>query len=161
MTDRPDDLAPLADAARTVDRSPSTLRRWIRGGELTRHEGEALTPGASPPVLVSLSELHALVVRLGAEPAPPRPAPRPVTAPSGGLAAVRLEVTIAELRGELAVARVELAAARADGARLAAHVADLRDERDELRGRLAAAEAELAAARTLARVPWWRRLLTG
>ena len=65
---RPDDLVCLADAARAVDRSTSTLRRWIRSDRLTRYEGAPPAHGGSAPALVSLAEAHALVVSTGRQP---------------------------------------------------------------------------------------------
>lgn len=164
MTDTDSDLVPLTAAARAVDRSVSTLRRWLRSGELTRHEGAPIVPGSSPPVLVSLAELHGLVVRQGAAAAPPRPPPAPAPVPpvaGPSVAVLRAELAAAELRAELAAARAELGAGRAERDALRAHLGDLRDERDGLRARVAELEAELAGARSLARIPWWRRLLTG
>ena len=70
----PGDLVPLKDAARSVDRSPSTLRDWIRAGELRAYKG----PGhheSNRPTLVSAEELRLLVVKSGKLANPPRRLP--------------------------------------------------------------------------------------
>jgi hypothetical protein len=144
------ELVTLEEAAKRVDRSRDTLRRWLRSGALQRHTGAASPRGGSPPVLVDMAELHRLVVQVGASSAPARR--------TGGHASPALDVdarvAVAELRGELAVARVE-----ADGLR--ALVAELRTQRDALADRAAVLEARLealAALQQTAPVSWWRRL---
>lgn len=153
------ELVSVVEAARAVDRSRDTVRRWVRSGRLTRHLGISPAGGGSPPVLVDLDELRRLVVALGLEPEPARvtPAPSPALDVSGGalrdeLAALRVE--LAEVRGREALAQREAHLAREA-------LLDARTDRDAWRGRVEALEAELGATRALARVPWWRRLLTG
>lgn len=153
------ELVSVVEAARAVDRSRDTVRRWVRSGRLTRHLGTSPAGGGSPPVLVDLDELRRLVVALGLEPEPARvtPAPSPALDVSGGalrdeLAALRVE--LAEVRGREALAQREAHLAREA-------LLDARTDRDAWRGRVEALEAELGATRALARVPWWRRLLTG
>ena len=76
-TPRPDDLVQLREAARLVDRSPASLRRWIRDGVVPSYRGEGTAP-ENAPVLVSVAELRAAVVTAGklAEPgSPPTVAP--------------------------------------------------------------------------------------
>lgn len=79
---RPADLAPLREAARQVDRSVSTLREWIRDGELTAWKPEG-NPLPNAPTLVSLSELRARMVISGRPIHPGRPHPAPDPSPEG------------------------------------------------------------------------------
>ena len=161
------ELVSLADAARSVDRSRDTVRRWLRAGKLTRHEGPRPAAGGSRPVLVDLDELRRLVVELGLEAEPVRRGgSSPAVDVAGAraaelaaeLAAVRelaeLRVELAELRGRLALADREAHLAREA-------LADARADRDAWRDRVAGLEAELGALRVAAGAPWWRRLLTG
>ena len=62
VDDKPADLVPIAEAARAVDRSKDTVRRWLRTGALRRWEGARPAHGGSLPVLVSLTELRTLAV---------------------------------------------------------------------------------------------------
>lgn len=154
------ELVSVVDAARAVDRSRDTVRRWVRAGRLTRHLGPLPAGGGSAPVLVDLDELRRLVVELGLEAEPVRvtaaPAPPPARDEIGALrdelAALRVE--LAEVRGREALAQREAHLAREA-------LLDARTDRDAWRARVEAMEAELGATRALARVPWWRRLLTG
>jgi hypothetical protein len=180
----PDDLVSLEAAARTAERSTSTVRRWLASGALTRHEAPATAAGGPPRVLVSTRELLALLASSGQAPrpathAPEAPAthsPRPATAAGAPPATVdevallRAELVAADLRAALAVARAELEAARAlataerDAADLArrateAHLRDVLDALEHERARVAGLEAEATALRGVSGVSWWRRLL--
>jgi hypothetical protein len=55
-------LLSLAAAAAYAERSPATLRRWIRDGKLTKHQGPAPEGGGHPPALIERAELVALLV---------------------------------------------------------------------------------------------------
>lgn len=154
------DLVTLNEAARRVDRSRDTIRRWLRDGRLTRHEGDQPPHGGSAPVLVDVDELGRLVVALGLEADPPRrgapAAPDRAGELEGERALADLRVALAEALGRAAVAETEARLAR-DA------LADARVDRDAWRERAVALEAALEAART---TPgggggWWRRLLTG
>ena len=161
------ELVSVGDAARAVDRSRDTVRRWVRAGKLTRHEGPLPAGGGSRPVLVDLDELRRLVVELGLEAEPMRPGGASPAVDLGRsreaelaaeLAAARevaaLRVELAEVRGRLALAEREAHLAREA-------LADARTDRDAWRDRVTALEAELAAVRAAGGAPWWRRLLTG
>lgn len=156
------ELVTLDEAAVRVDRSRDTIRRWLRAGRLTRYEGTAPARGGTPPVLVDVDELGALVVELGLEAEPPRRSAPDVdrgASHAAELAAVRAladaRVALAEAAGRAAVAEAEARLAREA-------LADARADRDAWRDRAAALEAELAAARSLAGgTAWWRRLLPG
>ena len=168
----PGDLVTIAEAARAVDRSRDTVRRWLRTGALRRWEGARPAHGGSPPVLVSLAELHMLAVVGELEPAPPRRGPpaAPV-APVGevdevaelraALVAERHRGELAELRADLARVTAERDALERERTALRSDLADARSERDRWREVAEAATAERTALATLAGVPWWRRLLGG
>ncbi len=133
---RPDDLVPMAEAARLVDRSVSTVRAWLRSGKLTKHREE---PGnASSRAMVSRAELMAYAaVQLDPAPARPpggaRPEPPASVAPAPaddlGLRAenLGLRVELARLRAELDGTRAVLEATRAHVATLEASAATVGD----------------------------------
>jgi hypothetical protein len=147
MSTLPDDLLPLREAARMVDRGTSTLRAWIRAGELPAYRGEGTAP-ENAPVLVSRAELLHAAGTTGKAPRPGRPAAPGVPA---DVAAV--------LRAELDGARQLADALRGTVAALEARARDLSAALDAERERARAAEAERDALRGGAGLPWWRRLL--
>lgn len=168
VDDKPADLVPIAEAARAVDRSKDTVRRWLRTGALRRWEGERPAHGGSLPVLVSLAELRTLAVVAELDPDPPRrgAASVPPVGEVGQLAELRFAVErerhraeLAELRADLARSDAEREAAARDLTRLRADVADARAERDRWRERCEASEREGRELATIANLPWWRRLL--
>ena len=170
MDDKPADLVPIAEAARAVDRSKDTVRRWLRTGALRRWEGERPAHGGSLPVLVSLAELRTLAVVAELDPDPPRRGAAPVLRVGevdhvaelrAELVAERHRAVVAEIRADLARSEAQLQAAARDLTRLHADVADARAERDRWRDRCEAAEREGRELATAAGLPWWRRLLTG
>ena len=163
-TPRPDDLVQLREAARLVDRSPASLRRWIRDGVVPSYRGEGTAP-ENAPVLVSVAELRAAVVTAGKLAEPGRP---PTVAPRGPSDAevVDLRRELVEARHAADLARAELVGERStsDALRLAvaaegARARDLAAALEAERARVAGLSAELAALRTAERLPWWRRLL--
>lgn len=157
----PTDLVSLKEAAQRVDRAPSTLRDWIRSGELKAYQGEGTHP-KNRPTLVSVAELHSLVVTTGKAAAPGR---RPPVA----------DEEIEDLRAKLARTEAELRALQAtvESERRATEMAthalqmveqfsgDLRASLERERARADGAEAELRALRVVGSLPWWRRLLPG
>ena len=164
----PGDLVTIAEAARAVDRSRDTVRRWLRTGALRRWEGARPAHGGSPPVLVSLAELHTLAVVAELEPEPARRGPVPPAGDVDEVAELRAALVAERHRGELADLRAELGrvTAERDGAlrELASARSDLTDaraERDHWRELAAASTAERTAIAALAGVPWWRRLIGG
>jgi hypothetical protein len=149
MTRRPDDLLPLLDAAALVDRSLSTLRAWVRAGELAPYrEGDA----SNGRVLVSRAELLTLAAAGGLSPSPGRRAPPPPASPPPPVAPSAEARLLEEL----------LLSHRATVAALEARSADLAAAADTWRGRAESAEAEAAALRALLRAeevrPLWSRL---
>jgi len=149
MTRRPDDLLPLLDAAALVDRSLSTLRAWVRAGELSPYREGGASNGR---VLVSRAELLTLAAVGGLAVAPGRrPTPTPAAPPPVPAATVD-----ARLLEELLLSH------RATVAALDARCADLAAAVDTWRGRAEAAESEATALRDLLRAeegrPLWSRL---
>jgi hypothetical protein len=161
----PTDLLPLREAATASDRSVSTLRGWVRSGQLRAYRPDGADP-RNTPALVSLGELRALLVTSGAASDPPRPPPAPPAALREEAHAAALELV--ELRAALAIARAEAEGTRREAAALHTalrvaeeRVTDLTATVELERARVAAAEAEVAALRASAGLPWWRRLLPG
>ena len=182
----PDDLVPLADAARMSERSTRTLRRWVTAGKLQRFEGPPPDNGGSGVALVSASAVHALVITEGQS-------ARQAELVTGGhtagqvqgrgvserpdimdtrqdsaaaeLAELRGRIVEAELRGQVATLRAELASQADRMADLRGQVTDARATAEDWRARHDAARAELDALRSTLHqrdgVPWWRRLLGG
>lgn len=180
----PDDLVPLADAARMVERNPRTLRRWISAGKLARFEGAAPDNGGSGVALVSARDVHALVIAEGQAPRqgadgqgggqgqgrggdvrPDVPDRGADTTGAALLAELRARVTEAELRGQVATLRAELDHQADRVADLRGQLADARATAEDWRARHDATRAELEALRATLHqregVPWWRRLLGG
>ena len=129
------ELITLADAAKRSQRSASTLRRWVRGGKLTRHEGEPSSYGGSAPLLIDTQELMVLLVVSEQEPrvhqvstpvatpgihAEHAPVHQMPTAPTDH--ATQVELT--RLRGQL------------EAAELRTELAKLTAERDALQGQV-------------------------
>ena len=69
MRQMPEDLIPIRDAAKVVDRGYSTLRAWVKAGHLQPWRREAQ---ANATVYVSRSELLAWMVIAGKAMQPPR-----------------------------------------------------------------------------------------
>ena len=170
----PSDLLSLSGAARVSERSSSTIRRWLRSGVLTKHEGPVPEHGGSPPVYVSRAELLTLLAVTGQQPRvaaahpedehPPAPRVSMDAPPMSTPLEVRLmeltgQVAAAELRGQVATLTAELAAARAEVRRLEEQVHELRATGNDWRDRHDARAAELRAVLELRAVPWWRRLI--
>ena len=121
----------LAEAAKRIERSVPTLRRWASQGHLTKHDGPRAAGGrGSPLVLVDMDEvlLRAVALGLQMEPAKqpePEPPEQPAMPSSG------------------------------DGDPT---VADLRAERDHFREMVTAKDAELEQLRALASRGWFSRV---
>ena len=157
----PVDLVSLKEAAQRVDRAPSTLRDWIRSGELKAYHGEGTHP-KNRPTLVSVAELLSLVVVTGKVATPGRRPP--VT-----------DEDLEDLRTKLAHAEAEIRSLQStvESERRTAEVAthalkimeqfsgDLRMSLERERARADGAEAELRALRAVGSLPWWRKLLPG
>lgn len=170
---RPDDLLPVDDAARQVGRSRSTVRAWVRAGELVGYREDPAHPENSR-LLVS----EAAVKQRAAELASVREdrggafSQREEGRPAVGRAVVREAPADAEalaLRAEverLRAGMVDALQGRIDA--LEGRIADLsraveleRLRGEEWRARALGAEAEREALRRERGLPWWRRLLGG
>ena len=88
---RPADLISVEDAARRVDRSKSTIRAWVRSGELTGHREDPSHPENSR-LLVSTAQLMALVVVSGKVANPGRPVAKVVEESPPEVAALKAEL---------------------------------------------------------------------
>ena len=161
--ERPDDLVDYDEASRLVDRGRSTIRGWVREGQLQSWPVEEGKPNARR--LVSRAQLQVLA------------ATSKTAHPGGpgrgeflaGLAETELRVQVERVEGlrtALESERSRSAAlealakeagerARAEAER--AHVERLRAT--EWQDRATALEAELQALRQLAGQSWWQRLL--
>ncbi len=140
MSDDALDLLSLREAATVAERSPDTLRRWVRAGKLTRHVGDPTPGGGSAPLRIDRVELVALLVAseqaprtagapsqspegVGVHPvqtpaSTPLPTPGSMPTPLGAAGPVHVarlegELALARTREELAAVRGELATARA------------------------------------------------
>lgn len=182
----PEDLIDYAEAATIAERSQPTIRRWVSSGALTRYEGSQPEHGGSPRAYVSRGELLAHLIASGQQPRASQPPQVPDDHPSAiiksdnkeintpltadnqvitqlklELAAARAEADRAELAGELAATRAELAGVQALVVELRQQLASAHTDRGEWRERYDAARAEIEALRTVAGLPWYRRLLSG
>lgn len=160
--ERPDDLVALKEAAVMVGRSVSTLRAWIRAGELTSFREQETDPNSK--VLVS----REAILRLAAIEKPVHPGgPRKAVEENPSVPEVkRGDTMIAGLSAERDGLKALVEAQRLTISALEARCRDLEQmahqERlhgQDTRDRLVAAEAELQATRSLQRLPWYRRLL--
>ena len=177
---RPDDLLPVREAAVMVDRGYSTLRAWVRAGELRGYYENPENPYNSK-LMVSRSELFAFMVTNEKPLAPGRP-PKEVIAdiaqpdrPSdvSSLEISKLKDEIMRLHVEIAILQADIRvstasregadtlveAVRGTVAALEGRISDLLALTEAERARAHAAEAERDALRTAAGMPWWRRLL--
>jgi len=166
MTDnRPGDLIPVNDAARLVDRSVSSLRGWVRTGQIKGYREDPAHPENSR-LLLSRSEILQLA-RESKHPSPGRPsAPNngSPTSPAPKLKDPGSAVLTAELEG----ARALLEALKSQVALLEARCRTLeeqvrteRQRAEEWKGRATVVEAELNALKDRLKLPLWRRLLPG
>lgn len=176
----PADLLPVREAARLVDRGVSTLRAWVRSGELQGWHADPDHP-ENTPLLLSRAEVLAMVVTTGRVSAPGRRRPADTSsmpspsadAPEPTLDYARLRLTMTELRADVRVVLAERDGARAaleatvrEVAAVAGRCSTLevladaeRRRANDLADRLAAAEAERDALREWYGLPWYRRLL--
>lgn len=178
MAEQPPDLVAVREAAPLVDRSLSTLRAWVRAGEIPGYREE---PGnGRSRLMVSRAELLAYAAACKV-PDPPRRvsgtaddvlrvgavAAATVRAELEGRASLEaaLRATVAALEGrcdDLAARAVEGSALRAELVAVERRRADEWRERTErLEVELVGTRAELAALRLAQDLPWWRRLIGG
>lgn len=162
---RPDDLCSVDDAARLIGRSKSTVRAWVRTGEVEGYREDPTRPENSR-LLVSEAAVRGRAAEVvTTRPAPERsaaavPTPAEVAAPD--LEATALRAEIERLRAGMVEAlqgRVEALEGRIGDLTRAIEAERLRGE--EWRARALGAEAEREALRREKGLPWWRRLLGG
>lgn len=163
---RPDDLIPLREATILADRSLSSLRNWVRGGELTEYREDEANPGSR--VMVSRTELMMLLATSkSAHPGGPRGgATTPATTPEPPSERTSLLAAVASAERDGLRALVE--AQKGTIAALEARCVDLdlrahseRIRADDYRDRIGALEAELRELRGWMNLPLYRRLLSG
>lgn len=142
---QPVDLIPLREAAKLVDRSVSTLRKWVRAELLQSYRETPEDP--SSRVLVSRQELLQHAVAAGLNPAPPRrsgPAEPPST-PT--VQTVQVEESPESSPEAPSTAALELALLRGEVSRLQAELAG----RDALLQAVRAHVVTIEKAATVAR----------
>jgi transposase len=150
---RGNDLISIAEAGKMVDRSASTVRKWIKEGSITTEKSKNSKGGST--TLVSREELLAYAAIAGKSAKPGRKkkqSPREMPA-----------VLQAELEGQKALVMALKAQLQLQDSQLRLLEDSRRVERervDEWKDRWVAADAELRALRTQLGVPWWKRLLT-
>ena len=175
-----DELLTVKAAGKLVGKSASTVRRWVRGGKLDRHEGVQVSGGGSPPVMVAKHQLLALAgITAGVQVSGQVSGEHVQASTRAGVQVSNSAVKLAELNGELSTVRVQLEAATARLEAMTArlerqeesHSDQLRDLRQTLhdtrqdlsdwRDRHDHRAAELRALRIETGRSWWRRLLPG
>ena len=168
-------LLTIAEAARMAERSPTTIRRWVADGRLTRREGAPPARGGKRPTRVFATELHSLLIVEGAQPrdtakahgAPLRDVPRTHTVQQDDNTASEIErlrrelalSEVRELRIRLEASQTEVEGLHRRTRELELLVADTRQERDDWRDRHDAREAELRVLQGDKGLPWWRKLI--
>ena len=162
---QPEDLIPVNEAARLVDRSISSIRGWVRTGQLKGYREDPEHPENSR-LLVSKADLLSLA-RDTKHPSPGRPQPPNNGNPPAPPARVK-DPTSAVLAAELEGSKALLEALKSQVAVLEARARTLeeqvrteRQRAEEWKGRATALEAELIAIKGREKLPLWRRLLTG
>ena len=169
MAELPEDLVTLREGCAMVDRGYSTVRGWVKSGQITAYRKDS-HPNA--PIYLSRAELLAFMVT----------AQKPIDLPP------REDPPVGEEQARLIQAlRAQVAEREAEVARLLAELAEVRREREaahELAGTTralaesrernlrdldglveaeraisAGLRAEVEALRAAGAMPWWRRLL--
>lgn len=138
------DLLTVDAAAELVERDPSTVRRWVRSGRLTRHDGAPGPGGGMPPILVDRAELEALAGGPSRKPTPESPPGDGEAAAAARTAARKARRSAERAAAELAEVRSRLEATEAERARLAGLVESLRAELAQAHQDVAVAEVRLA-----------------
>ena len=150
---RQNEMITLADAARMVDRSQTTVRKWIKDGGITTEKRRKSKGGST--TVVSREELLTYAAAAGKAAKPGRRKAKSSVTESA--------VLQAELDGQKALIEALKAQLDLQDSQLRLLEDSRRIERervDEWKDRWIAADAELRALRSQLGVPWWRRLLT-
>lgn len=150
---RQNEMLTLAEAAKMVDRSKSTVRKWIKDGQLTTEKRKG--PRGGSVIVVSRGDLLHFAGTAGKSAKPSRRKSQPSVASPA--------VLQAELDGQKALVEALRSQLELQDSQLRLLEDSRRMERvrvDEWKDRWIAADAELRALRSQLGVPWWRRLLT-
>ena len=162
MDEKSDDLITIAESAKFSERSPATIRRWVKAGHLIAEQGEKPSRGGSAPLLVRRGSLVGYLVASGQQPKKWE-AGKAVEHP-GDLAATQPAATVRQ--DELAelvelrrtVAKLEADGLRSELARLEVTNHDLRAALADSRETIRAQRAELGALKSEAARGWLDRL---
>jgi len=162
MTERPTDLLPVSEAAVLVNRSLSTLRGWVRKGDLAGYREDPTRPTNSR-LMVSRSALR---TRCGVHPAlvatPQNPSQNTLSeAKPGATHQNQPGVSQLELESARAVIDVLRGTVSALEGRIEAEqqlTEQWRDRAERSRAALRAARGELTALQAHRRLTWWQRL---
>jgi hypothetical protein len=162
-TERPDDLIPVHDAASMVDRSLSSVRGWVRAGDLVGYRKDETKSNSR--LMVSEGELMAYVATSQKSATPGRKDSEPDTETSQKLAAMVSEAEVSTVRLEAEQAKVEalrgtVEALEGQGEIMERLVRTERERADEWKDHAEALDAENRELRTQAAGSWWRRMLT-
>lgn len=175
-----DEMLTVVDAALIAERDPVTIRRWVKRGKLSRHEGPVPSTGGAVPLRIDRMELLALLAGSGQKPREDEPehesaqantAP-PVSPNTSVHELFELQLELVRMRGELQVERVQRESAELQAERLREQLEEAKRDHAQLRyearedleverGRVQALEAELRALRASHGTSWWRALLPG
>jgi transposase len=166
-----DELLTLKAAGDLVGKSASTIRRWVRAGKLTRHEGVQVSGGGSPPVMI---EKYQLLTFVGTTtPLQPTVEVSTTGVQLGSRSGVQLSteraVRVAELEGEVSTLKARLdscmetlererTASETQVRNLLQQLFEARSDLVDWRERHDAVTSEMKA---LSGRSWWRRMLPG
>lgn len=150
---RETDLIPIKAAATMVDRTPATIKKWIKTGGLN---GTREVPGnTKSKMLVSKVDLMTYVTTAGKSATP------------GRVSTISSGPTKAVLSAELDGQRALVIALRAQLDMLGSQVGAIEDAKrtereraNEWKDRATVLDAEMRVLRVHTGLPWWKRLLT-
>jgi len=162
-TKRPDDLIPVHDAAAMVDRSLSSVRGWVRTGDLDGYREDETKKNSR--LMVSEAALMAYVATSQKSANPGRKENDGDKVEASRVAALEAELTLANALKEAEQAKAEalrgtVAALEMQSETMDRLVRTERERADEWKDRAEALEAENRELRTRAGGSWWRRMLT-
>jgi hypothetical protein len=170
MSRLPEDLVTMREGCAIVDRGYSTVRAWVKAGQLTGYRKDSTQPNAL--IYLSRAELLAFMAASGKSmDLPTRAEPAATEEQARLIQTLRTQVSEREaelerLRAELATTRQEREAAQ----ELAGTFKMLAESRErnlrDIDGMVEAERAinvglraEVEALRGVVALPWWRRLL--
>jgi hypothetical protein len=162
-TERPDDLIPVHDAASMVDRSLSSVRGWVRAGDLVGYRKDETKSNSR--LMVSEGELMAYVATSQKSATPGRKDSEPTPENAQKLATMAMELEVMTVKLEASQAKHEamrgtVAALEGQSEIMERLVRTERERADEWKDRAEALDAENRELRAQAGGSWWRRMLT-